>query len=259
MKTLLSFLLFLFVAQNAVSQETDSRNVPVTTDSEQALVLFNEGMDALDDVLLVTASEKFTRAAELDPDFIMPRVMMALGYLYNNDIENFKLHANKAVKSRAYLTSSEKLLQQAMKALVEDPQADVTQYGKKLVEIHPESVLAHQLLANFQNLAKDYEGAIKTYQSALEITREPAPIYNALGYAYMATNQMDKAKESFEKYLKAAPNSANAHDSMGDYYAKTQAFEQAQQSYLKAYELDSTNFMISQEKAMKMKEQVAEK
>lgn len=259
MKTLLSFLLLLFVSLTAFSQDTESRNVPVTTDSEQALVLFNEGMDAMNEVLLVTASGKFTKASELDPDFIMPRVMMALGYLRNNDIENFKLQANKAIKSRASLTNSEKLIQQAMKALVENPQADVSQYGKKLVDLHPESVLAHQLLANFQSFAKDYEGAIKTYQSALTVTRKPAPIYNAMGYTYMALNQMDKAKESFEKYLKAAPNSANAYDSMGDYYAKTEDFKNAQQSYMRAYELDSTNFMISQEKAGKIKEQVAEK
>jgi Tfp pilus assembly protein PilF len=258
MKTLFSIMV-LFVALGAAAQDTDLANIPVTTKSEQALVLFNEGMDALDEVRLVTASEKFTRASELDPNFIMPRVMMAMGYLYNNDIENFNLQANKVVKSRAYLTSSEKLIQQAMKALIENPQADVTEYGRKLVKQHPESVLAHQLLANFQAFAKDYEGAIKTYESALKITREPAPIYNAMGYTYMALNQMDKAKESFEKYLQAAPNTANAYDSMGDYYAKTQNLSEAQASYQKAYEMDSTNFMISQQKAEKIKEQVAEK
>lgn len=259
MKTIVPFLLFLFVALTAFSQDNSSKNIPVTTDSEQALVLFNEGMEAMDEVLLVKASDRFTRASELDPDFIMPQVMMAMRSLFSNDIENFKLHANKAIKSRAYLTSSERIIQQAMKALVENPQADVTDYGKKLVKEHPESVLAHQMLAGFQGLAKDYEGALKTYESALELTRKPGPIYNAMGYTYMALNQMDKAKEAFDKYLQVAPNSANAYDSMGDYYARTEDFEDARQNYLKAYKMDSTNFMMSQQKAEKIKEQVAEK
>lgn len=259
MKTIFPFLFFLFVTMTAFCQDTDTKNLPVTTDSEQALALFNEGMEAMDEVLLVKASDRFSKASELDPDFIMPQVMMAMRYLFSNDIENFKLHANKAIKSRAYLTNSERLIQQAMKALVENPQADVSDYGKKLVKEYPESVLAHQMLASFQGLAKDYEGALKTYESALELTRKPGPIYNAMGYTYMALNQMDKAKETFDKYLQAAPNTANAYDSMGDYYARVKDFDDARQSYLKAYEMDSTNFMISQQKADKIKEQVAEK
>ncbi|MGE5394996.1 MAG: tetratricopeptide repeat protein [Candidatus Saccharibacteria bacterium] len=258
MKTLLSVIL-IFMALSAISQDAELANIPVTTDSEQALGYFNEGMDAMEDVLLVKATEKFNQASELDPDFIMPQVMLALGSLYNNDMDNFKLHANKVLKSRAPLTSPEKLIQEAMKKLVENPQADVSDYGKKLVKMYPESVMAHELLANFQNLSKDYEGALKTYQSALKITRKPAPIYNAMGYAYMSLNQMDKAKESFDKYLKAAPNSANVYDSMGDYYAKVNDLEQAQQSYMKAYKMDTTNFLISQKKAEKIKEQVAQK
>lgn len=258
MKTIF-FIILLFVTIGATSQDKDLANMPVTTDSEQALVLFNEGMVAMDEVLLVKASDRFTRASELDPDFIMPQVMMAMRYLFSNDIENFKVHANKAIKSRASLTSSERLIQQAMKALVDNPQADVSDYGKKLVKEHPESVLAHQLLASFQSLAKDYEGALKTYESALTLTRKQGPIYNAIGYTYMALNQMDKAKEAFDKYLQVAPNSANAYDSMGDYYAKTEDFKDARESYLKAYQMDSTNFMISHEKAEKIKEQVAEK
>ena len=258
MKTLLSVIL-LFLGLSALAQDKELANIPVTTDSEQALGYFNEGMDALEDVLIVKATEKFNEASELDPDFIMPQVMLALGNLYNNNIDNFKLHANKAINSRAPLTSPEKLILEAMKKLVDDPQADVSEYGKKLVKQYPESVMAHELLANFQNHAKDYEGALKTLQSELTITRNPAPVYNAMGYAYMSLNQMDKAKEAFDKYLKAAPNSANAYDSMGDYYAKVNDLEQAQQSYLKAYEMDTTNFMISQKKAEKIKEQVAEK
>lgn len=258
MKTLLSVIL-LFMAISAFSQDTELANIPVTTDSEQALGLFNEGMDALNDVQLVKATEKFNEASRLDPDFIMPQVMLALGNLYNNDIDNFKLHANKVLKSRAPLTSPEKLIQEAIKKLDENPQADVSEYGKKLVKLYPESVMAHDLLANFQNIAKDYEGALKTYESALKIARKPAPIFNAMGYAYMSLNQMDKAKEAFDKYLKAAPNSANAYDSMGDYYAKTQDLQQARQYYQKAYAMDSTNFMISQQKAEKIKEQMAEK
>jgi lipoprotein NlpI len=75
----------------------------------------------------------------------------------------------------------------------------------------------------------------------------------------MADNQLDKARDSFEKYKKAAPDNANVYDSMGDYYIKTEDFKQAYDSYMKAYEMDSSNFSISKEKADRTKQQMAEK
>ncbi|HET6557625.1 MAG TPA: tetratricopeptide repeat protein [Prolixibacteraceae bacterium] len=257
MKTLLSFFLLLFIAISANAQETNYADLKVTTDSPQALKLYNQGVQDLTSVKISEADENFAKAIELDPEFMMAHVMVAMGHFYDKNEAQFKTSANKAINSKATLNESEKLIQEAMKKLVENPQADVTEFGEKLVEQNPKSFFAHTVLANFQQLAKDTEGATKTYESMLTLTNDPAPVYNSLGYMYMATNQMDKAKESFEKYLQADPDNANAYDSMGDYYAKVQDLKNAQQSYMKAYEMDSTNFKISHEKADKLKLQMA--
>lgn len=257
MKTLISFFFLLFVAITAIAQETDYADLKVTTDSPQALKLYSQGVQDLTNVKMSEARENLAKAIELDPEFMMANVMVAMGHYYDKNDEQFKSFANKAINSKANLTESEKLVQEAMKKLVEDHQANVTEYGEKLVEQNPKSLFAHTLLANFQQMAKDEEGALKTYESMLSLTNNPAPVYNSLGYMYMATNQMDKAKESFEKYIQADPDNANAYDSMGDYYAKEQDFKNAQQSYLKAYEMDSTNFKVSHEKAEKLKTQMA--
>lgn len=259
MKTLLPFLFLLFVAFIVHAQETNYADLKVTTDSPQALKFFNQGVQNLNDVKTIDAIENFNKALELDPDFMMANVMVAMRHYFEKNEQQFKTFANKAINSKARINESEKLLQQAMEKLVDNPQADLTEYGEKLVELNPKSYFAHTVLANYQQMAKDTEGAIKTYESMLSLTDNPAPVYNSLGYAYMANNQMDKAKESFEKYIKADPDNANVYDSMGDYYAKTQDFKNAQQSYLKAYEMDSTNFKVSHEKAEKLKEQMAEK
>lgn len=257
MKTLLSFIFFLFIAISISAQQTNYADLKVTTDSPEALKLYNQGVQDLTNVKINEAEENFSKAIELDPEFMMAHVMEAMGHYYNKNEEQFKTSANKAINSKATLNESEKLLQEAMKKLVENPQADVTEFGKKLVEQNPKSFFAHTILANFQQMAKDTEGALKTYESMLSLTNDPAPVYNSLGYMYMATNQMDKARESFEKYLEADPDNANAYDSMGDYYAKMQDMKNAQQSYLKAYEMDSSNFKISHEKAEKLKTQMA--
>lgn len=259
MKTLVSLFFLLFVALAATGQKTNYSDLPVTTDSPRALELFNQGVQDLVNVKVTEAKENFTAAIELDPEFMMPHALRAMDDLFSNRPDMFKEHAQKAINSKASLNESEKVIQQALQKLVDDPQADVREYGQKLVELNPKSFFAHQMLANFQQLAKDGQGAMETYQAMLDLTDKPAPVYNSLGYMYMAMNDMDKAKESFEKYIELDPDNANAYDSMGDYYAKAQEFKDAQQSYMKAYEMDSTNFMISREKAEKVKEQVAEK
>jgi Tfp pilus assembly protein PilF len=259
MKTVITLFFLLLMAIVATPQETNYSDLPVTSDSPQALKLYNQGVEDLVSVKVSEARDNFIKAVELDPEFMMANVMVAMEKYFTNDQAQFKEFANRAVNSKAQLNESEKLIQQAMKKLIDDPQADLTQYGQELVSQNPKSYFAHQMLVSFQQMARDPEGVIKTCESMLSLTDKPGPVYNMMGYAYMATNQMDKAKESFEKYLKAEPDNANAYDSMGDYYAQTQDFDNAQQSYMRAYQMDSTNFMISHEKAEKIKEQVAEK
>lgn len=259
MKTIITFFFTLMMAGLAISQETNYSDLTVTTDSPLALKLYNEGVEDLVGVKVSDARDNFIKAVELDPEFMMANTMVAMEKFFTNDPEQFKTYANRAINSKAELNESEKLIQQAMKQLLEEPQADLTQYGRELVNLNPKSYFAHHLLANFQQMARDAEGVLQTCESMLSLTDKPGPVYNMMGYVYMASNQMDKAKDSFEKYLQAEPDNANAYDSMGDYYARAQDFDNAQQSYLKAYDMDSTNFMISHEKAEKIKEQVAEK
>lgn len=259
MKTLLFLFFLLFVAIAATPQETNYSDLTVTTDSPQALKLYNQGVEDLVSVKAMEARDNFVKAVELDPEFMMANAMVAMDNLFDKNQVQFKAFADRAINSKAQLNESEKLVQQAMKRLVDDPKADLTSYGQELVSLNPKSYFAHHMLASFQLMARDSEGVIKTCESMLSLTDNPGPVYNMLGYAYMATNDMDKAKDSFEKYLNEEPDNANAYDSMGDYYAKTEDFDNAQQSYLKAYDMDSTNFTISHEKAEKIKEQVAEK
>lgn len=259
MKTIITLICILGMAFVAIPQETNYADLTVTAASPLALKLYNQGIEDLVSVRISEARDNLVKAVELDPEFMMANAMVALESHFTNNEKDFKTYAERAINSKAELNESEKLVQQALKQLVEDPQADLTQYGQELVNQNPKSYFAHQILATFQQIARDPEGVIKTCESMLSLTSQPGPAYNMLGYAYMATNQMEKARESFSKYLELEPENANAYDSMGDYYAKAQEFEDAQQNYLRAYQMDSTNFMISHEKAEKLKEQVAEK
>jgi Flp pilus assembly protein TadD len=180
----------------------------------------------------------------------MPNYMLAVRYLYFNDLNKFKAYAKKALAANK-LPQEEKIMQEALQKLTENPKTDATEYGKQLVQLHPESVSAHQMLATYQQIAGKNEDAIQTYLSLINLTENDAPIYNMLGYTYMRLDHMDKAKEAFDNYIKLEPKNPNVYDSMGDYYMAVKDYKNAYTHFMKAHQI---NEAWSYEKAMKAKE-----
>lgn len=259
MKTLIKGVLLFFllgVSDIAITQETKWDDIPMTTTSKEAMKFYIEGIKAFNNVDINKSSDLFKKASELDPNFIMPTQFLAFNYLYFKDIYQFKTFANKALASTYKLTESEILLQKALKKLLDDPTANVTEFGEKLVQLNPKTYAAYQWLANYQQFAKDYDGLDKTFHTQLQLTKFPGPIYNGLGYNYMTLNKMDQAKEAFENYIKAEPNNPNCYDSMGDYFAKAEDYKNAYSNFMKAFEMDSIRFKFSHDKAMKIKPQL---
>ncbi len=251
-RNVILIFLILFISLSGFTQEIEFPDFQVTSKSKQAQELYATGITAFMDVNLYKAVDCFQKAAEAEPNFIMPNVSLALYYFYLNDMERFKISAQKALTSNYTLTESEKTLQEALKELVENPNANVTPYGSKLVKMNPESLLAYDILATFQGFEGDWPGQNKTYQHILEFAKNPAPLYNKLAYNYLEQNKLEDALSYFLKYINLVPKNPNAYDSMGDYYLKAQDFRKAHIFYLKAYRLDSIHFKISQYKAKKL-------
>ena len=90
-------------------------------------------------------------------------------------------------------------------------------------------------------------------KKAIEIAENQAPIYNTLGYAYIQLEQFEDAKSAFDKYIELEPDLPNPYDSKGDDYMAVENYELAFESFMKAYDLDTT-WMVSYNKAMKAKE-----
>ncbi len=245
----LSMFIFLSFSLVALSQKSDLREIPMTTKSQEALKLYQDGIKALNDVKINESINYFNKASVADTNFIWPNIELALFNFYQKNMDQFKLFAKKALISTYSLNESEVLLQTALKKLLEDPAANVSEYAEKLVKLNPKSYTAYQYLGFFQQLASDFEGLDKTYHAELELTKNPGPIYNGMGYNYMTLNNMNKAKEAFENYIKAEPKNPNSYDSMGDYFAKVEDYKNAHSNFMKAYQMDTANFKFSLKKA----------
>lgn len=247
MKTIL-FFFFFSITFMAISQETNYADFPVTTNSPQALQHYYKGIQALTNAQVYESFNNFNKALKLDPDFFMVHYIFAMFNLGRRDPKPFISLANKAVQCKSTLNESEKLLKQALEHLMKNPRADVTEYGKKLVDLNPQSYFALSFLASFQLNTKDYKSVDDTYQAILRLPHYPTLIFDAMGKNYMRMNQMDKAKQAFDQYMKAEPTNAIAYNSMGNYYVQMEDYESAYDQYMKAYKLDSIQYKFPYKK-----------
>jgi Tfp pilus assembly protein PilF len=239
MKKLLLILMLLSSGIITFSQQASEKRMPVTTNSKSALTLYYQAKKYLDDVKLDKALGTFNKALVQDPDFFMANYQLAFYFLLNQANDDFDRYAGAAVNCHARLSESEELLKDALTRLRQGT-TNVTNIGKKLVEMYPYDSESYNNLAYFQSLAGDSTGMVETLSKAIKIATNPAPFYNQLGYAYLTLKQNDKAEEAFDKYIELDPENPNVYDSKGDYYMFIRKFDRAYDSYMRACSIDSS-------------------
>jgi len=221
--------------------------MPVTTNSELALELYESGVMAFDQFKQKLSYENMYRAVELDPDFFM-----AYFWLYYMTSKESKKAAEKAFESEIQLTPAEEQVKMALKYLMDGEEEKVLEHLQNMVDMYPSDPQAHKILYLIQQMYfKDIEGAIVSLKRAIKECPEFPLAYNQLGYAYMDLEDFENAEKALDNYIRLAPEQANPYDSKGDYFMNTEQYEEAYESYMKAYEIDPAVFTISKKKAQK--------
>lgn len=241
---LISSLLFT----TTCTEDESAVLMPVTTNSELALELYESGMVAFDQVKFGLAIHNLDLALKEDPDFFM-----AYFWRYFMSSKNSKKVAEKALHSNASLNEGEKQIKTAFKYLLDGQDEKVVEHLEMAVDLYPSDPHVHKILYTLQSqYMKDHEGAVKSITRAIDAVPDYAWAYNQLGYVYLELEEYDKAEKAFDQYIKMAPDLANPYDSKGDFYMSTKQYDKAFDSYMKAFEIDSS-FTVSEKKAKKAK------
>ena len=240
MKKLIIFLLFVVPGLMVSAQSTKEGMIPITTASEKAKSLYIQAIAAAKDVYLKNYWDLTSKALKEDPDFFMAHFHAALFNFYSDNDTKFNENVTKAVNCKANLSKGELLLKDAAKKLAENKNADVTEFGKKLIEAYPKDENSYYYQIFFQGMIKDFNGIVSNLKKAIEVSENPAPFYNYLGYTYMNLEQYSNAEIAFDKYIELAPKIPNPYDSKGDYYMKIKDYNKAYDNYMKAYKIDTT-------------------
>jgi tetratricopeptide (TPR) repeat protein len=239
----LAFSILLIVG---CAEEKPASVMPVSTDSELALELYETGVMAYDQFKQKLAWNNLYKAVEQDPDFFM-----AYFWMYYMSGKESKKAAEKAFQSEAQLNPGEEQVRMALKYLVEGQEEKVMEHLQNLVELYPSDPQTHKILYLIQQMYfKDYEGAIISLERAIRECPDFPLAYNQLGYAYIELEDYENAEEALDTYIRLAPDQANPYDSKGDYFMATKQYEEAYDSYMKANEIEP-GFDKSEKKAKK--------
>lgn len=234
---------------SACTRDESAVLMPVTTDSELALELYETGLVAFDQLKWGMAWQNFEYAIREDPDFFMAHYWM-----YYLTSKNSKKVAEEALHSDCELNSGEELIRSSLKYLIDGQDEKVLESLKMVIDLYPLDPHVHKILYLMQlQYMKDTEGAIKSMMRVIEELPDYSPVYNHLGYAYMYLEDYESAEEAFDNYIRLAPEQANPYDSKGDFYMETEQFGKAFESYKRAFEIDSS-FEVSKRKAMKARQ-----
>jgi tetratricopeptide (TPR) repeat protein len=238
MKTAKIFVYFLILAWIGLSTECfgQSKEIPITTSSKEALDLFLKGRDASEEYQFKKANELFGKAIQADPDFAMAHLYHSI---YGGSYNIYRQNMDKAISLVDKVSPGEKLFILFVQAFFEGNVSKATEYINKLLTDFPSDKRVHLFAANYYaGLMNDNSSALKQFVKATEIDPDYANAYNFIGYSQMAMENYPEAEKAFKKYIELDPELPNAYDSYAELLLKIGKYDESIEQYRKALQLD---------------------
>jgi len=202
--------------------------VPITTNSKEALQAFIDGRNYTENLEFDKANQFFDQAISLDPDF-------ALAYLYDaqtlNSLSVSRKNLNKALSLVDKVSPGEAALIQYFGAQANSDVNEMQSALDKLLKSHPNDKRVQVLAGRYFYGQSDYEPAIEHFQKAVAIDKNYAPAYNMLGYSEMAKEDYSAAEKAFQSYIRLIPDNPNPYDSYGELLLKEGKFDASIHQY----------------------------
>lgn len=215
--------------------EMAAEKVPVTTSSDEARALYEEGLALADNLHGVEANAKFAQAVQADPGFAMAYYRLALS---SQSAAAFFKAVGQAEEAMENASEGEKLYIRQLVALAENDQAAQLDAISSLLSMYPKDERTHIALANYQNGQQNFAEAAKHYEHATAINPDFASAWNSLGYARRSLGDLEGAKKAFARYIEIIPNEANPYDSYAELLMEMGEYDESIANYRKALEYD---------------------
>jgi Tfp pilus assembly protein PilF len=213
--------------------------IPVTTASDTARGLFEEGEYLLDVGRNVAAREKFDAAVAEDPGF-------AYAYFNRSNVagsfQAFQENLDRASENLEGKSEGERLLVEISRTfLTNDPEQGL-ELARQLTDAYPNSPRAWLALAGMQGNRNDNEAARVSAKKAHELDPKSVAAVLALANSTLRAEPKDfaKAEEYTRMAIELYPEEAKTYEMLGDVKRGQKDLEGALAAYNQATDTDPT-------------------
>jgi tetratricopeptide (TPR) repeat protein len=219
----------------AVTSQTATDKIPITTSSSEARDLYLKGRDLAEKLRATDARQFYQQAVTKDSNF-------ALGYLglanTSGTTKEFIDAVTRAASLATRVSEGERQMVLGLEAAMKGNAAAVLSHYTTLVRLFPNDERAHTLLGNLYFSRQEYDAAIAEFVKSTTINPSFSQPYNQLGYAYRFLEKFADAENAFKKYVQLIPDDPNPHDSYAELLMKMGRFRESIAAYEKALSLD---------------------
>ena len=112
---------------------------------------------------------------------------------------------------------------------------------KKVIEVAPDDIRAHQALGEIYIRERYFDEAIEKYEKVVKLDPTKKALLDSLANLYIRKGEIPKAIEKYEQIISLEPQNPVTHRMLGEFYRKQGNKERALALYEKATELDPHN------------------
>ena len=214
-----------------------SRAPKLTTQSPEALRAYQEGVGQYEKFYYREATASFEEALRKDSTFAMAWARMAMLNWEGMDEEQAYKDMAQAVRLSARASEREQLLIRVWSRMLHYDVNGASATADSLIRLYPDEKEGYLLRGNLYEQSKNLEGAIQTYQKAIDVDTAYAPAAMSLGYAYSRIGEPGKAAVEMQKYIRLAPEAADPHASYADILVYMGRYDEALEQYRKSLAL----------------------
>ena len=195
---------------SALPSTTSMTSLPPPADcSPAALVEYRAGMQSLHEGVWEQAHASFERAAAVDPSCAEAHLRLAMTGSFHYPLARAREVYRRAVQLRGKLPERDRLLLDALEAIVRRDPPDHQEYGARLRLLAAQFPGDAELicLASFDTDNLEYK--LRGLRRAIELDPQYSDAWQGLGHALDDMGKTEEAAAAFDDCLRAAPNSVD--------------------------------------------------
>ncbi len=203
----------------------------LTTSSDEARKLYDEGVTLLEKFYFTEAKEVLRQATQLDTNFAMAYSRLGLLYYRAGSEDSARMEIGKAVRKSGAVSLYEQQFIRMLDHLFHFRNAEALRVADSLTTSFPDNAEAFVFRGDLLEMNKRADAALEMYRKAVEADPSYAPAVMSLGYAYSARGKETEAIKAMQRYIELVPDAADPRASFADILFRSGRYSEALQQY----------------------------